>query len=397
MRSKTPLLAVLAGLSLSLLRVGPAWADDPPRQDPDRPVTCFTDERGVRWRGQCTAAERGQPARCVIAPDRELDRRGRRSHALERARPCNTDPTFDLAAMRRQGYAIVAGVADAPRGWERDARGRVYQVSFDLRRRLYAGVGWAPRLRGPTGEAAGRTVFEVGVLEIEGNTGDEETGFRHRLSIAEGAVALAPFDAEATLLRYDVSRRRSEPLFRITTFVGAPRRFDVDAQIGAWLEAGRVTIGDVAPGRRETLWRPASLHLTWDLWRSREMDAYVRLRSGLGYEVAEEDERAARHALTWAGAAEADLTLGPRGFTRLTAQAGVERPYGVVDDRWRSAGTRLAGQVGVERILIAFNDQPISLRLAGEAARRDDVPDVEARWDVRAIAGLRVSLWAPPR
>ncbi len=97
-----PGLAAMCGLTIGLLARA-ASADELPRQDPDRPVTCFTDKQGVRWRGQCTASAAGRPGRCVVAPDGETDERGVRVRDLERARYCNADRGFDLAAMRGAG------------------------------------------------------------------------------------------------------------------------------------------------------------------------------------------------------------------------------------------------------------------------------------------------------
>jgi hypothetical protein len=59
--------------------------------------------------------------------------------------------------------------------------------------------------------------------------------------------------------------------------------------------------------------------------------------------------------------------------------------------------TRLRGEIAYEVIAMALNDQPISLRLATSAARRDDIPGFPTGWIYSATAGLRFSLWAPAR
>jgi hypothetical protein len=294
----------------------------------------------------------------------------------------------------------VRGAADAPRGWMRDERGRVFQVTFDLHRRLYAGVAWTPTLRRAAGGGADwdRAAFDVGLLELEGTTGGERNGWRHRLRLGEGTVALAPFAADATVLRYDVSRKRAEPLFRITTFFGRPRRYDVDAHLGGWFEFAHLQAGEVAPDREETLWRYATAHLTWDVWRTREMDSFVRLRGGPGLESAREDGRPDRDALTWALAADGDFTIGASGFNRLVFLAQLERPIYFDRQPGEVARSRRAlGRLGYERIVLAINDQPVTARLGAEAEYRADVPDVDPGWDLRAVAGLRFNLWAPPR
>ena len=394
--------AIACGLVLGVL-AGLARADPAPEQevtlDHDRPVFCFTDLQGRPWRAQCTDGEGGEPGRCVLAVDGELDEDGALVRPLERARAC--EPlAFELAAAAK-GRPIVRGAADAPRGWMRDGRGRVFQVTFDLHRRLYAGVTWSPvlRRRGGGGSELGRTGFEVGLFEFEGNTGDARTGTRHRLRIGEGRIDLAPFGADLTMLRYDISRKRAEPLVRLTTFFGTPRRYDIDAHIGSWFEVGHLQVSEVAPDRTEVLWRIATGHITWDMWRSAAMDSFVRLRSGVGVERAHEDGREDRAAVTWAGALEGDLTLGERGFDRIGFLAQVERPTYVSRGEGAppESGRRALGQASYERIAIAINDQPVTVRVAAEAEYRDDVPDLAAGWDLRAVAGLRFNLWAPPR
>jgi hypothetical protein len=95
-----------------------------------------------------------------------------------------------------------------------DERGRIFQVTFDLHRRLYAGVGWSPTLRPPGGgdPSVDRLALEVELLELAIETGDAAAGIRHRLTLVEGSMQLAPFTADLTLARYDLSRRRSAPL-----------------------------------------------------------------------------------------------------------------------------------------------------------------------------------------
>ena len=377
--------------------------EDPPRLDPGRPIACLTDgdERG--WRVQCTDTD--DPAAkarvCVYAPDSELDEDGVWTRPLERVKACDSSGVFDQERLRRDGYTLVPGIADAPRGWMRDRRGRVFQITFDLHKRLYAGVSWAPTLYNARGEReAGRTALDFGLFEYERTTGSARTGFRHRLRLVEGQVQLAPFGADAVLAHYDFSRRSIIPLVRITTFWGTPRRHDIGAHMGGWFELGHVQIDEVAPDRTESLWRMATAHLTWDVWRSGDMSSFVRLRGGFGLErvVVESSEGADRDAVTPAGAVEADLTLDADGFHHLTFVSQLERPlYTGETAELRSSAKRAKTRLAYEVIMVAINDQPVTLRVAGEAQYRDDIPDVAAGWDLRATAGVRLSLWAPAR
>jgi hypothetical protein len=399
-RALSALFGALAACGIVLAGAGIARAEEKEQAllDHERPVFCFTDSKGKPWRAQCIEATEDEPARCVVAINGELDEDGELVRPLERARSCELR-AFDLST-EAAGRPIVRGLPDAPRGWMRDGRGRVFQVTFDLQRRLYAGVTWSPVLRraGPGDRELGRAGFDFGLLEFEGNTGDLRTGTRHRLRLAEGRVDLAPFAADLRILHYDISRKRAYPLVRLTTFFGTPRRYDIDAHIGGWLELGHLQVDEVAPDRTEVLWRIATGHLTWDIWRTPRMDSFIRLRGGLGIERAREEDRDSRDATTWAGAVEGDLTLGDSGFDRIVLLGQLERPvYFSRPAGHPAAAKRVLTRVGYERIAIAVNDQPITLRVAAEAEYRDDIPDRDAGWDLRAVLGLRFNLWAPPR
>jgi hypothetical protein len=58
---------------------------------------------------------------------------------------------------------------------------------------------------------------------------------------------------------------------------------------------------------------------------------------------------------------------------------------------------RLRARLRYETILLAINDQPLSLRLDAGSEKRSDIPGLADRWALVANAGLRFSLWAPPR
>src|SRR6187551_416962 len=68
-------------------------------------------------------------------------------------------PEAVVAAPPQDG----AEAGDAPWGFYRDRQGRVMQVSFDFGRRLWLGVGYAPR-RTPSGETEiSPAAFDFGV------------------------------------------------------------------------------------------------------------------------------------------------------------------------------------------------------------------------------------------
>jgi hypothetical protein len=64
------------------------------------------------------------------------------------------------------------------------------------------------------------------------------------------------------------------------------------------------------------------------------------------------------------------------------------------------AGTwfnRFGTTAAYEGVLIAINDQPISLRVGASGIVRDDLIDGNSTFELKFTTGLRFSLWAPPR
>jgi hypothetical protein len=58
---------------------------------------------------------------------------------------------------------------------------------------------------------------------------------------------------------------------------------------------------------------------------------------------------------------------------------------------------KLKGVVAYERVLVAINDQPLSLRLSLSGLARDDLAGGARNVELGGTAGLRFSFWAPPR
>ncbi len=373
----------------------PAIAQDLPQMDPDRPVRCVKDLQGRLWRVQCDETRRA----CLYAPNDELDTDGDRARPLERVRFCPVDERpFDRAGLEAAGYSMIAGLPDAPHGWMRDDRGRVFQVNFDLRRRLYLGGSWAPSADLDGATASARSVVDFGLFVYE-RFGDDDSPNRHRVRIAEGTVHLQPFAAELVIARYELSRRYIEPLLRLTTFFGTPHRYDLGLNIGLWSEAGRVEVHhtDVADSN---LWRFATAQATLDLWQSEQLDSFARIRSGVGVEALYTDAMPDRTAVTASSAFELDWVIDRAGFHNVRAELGYERPYYIEPDRPAVAGERtqrMRARLQYEAIVLAINDQPLSVVVGAGGEKRNDVPGVPNEWAFLADAGLRFSLWAPPR
>jgi hypothetical protein len=359
----------------------------------DRTTRCFDRAGGGKWRAQCDAATK----RCLVAPDAELDAEGLPVTGLDRAPACAV-PGWREDDLAAQGYRMIPALAETPPGWHRDERQRIMQVSFDLDRRIWLGAGYG---RGgfpwsDQGEATAGVRIDVPFRLLDAPA----------LARVRALETFAAFDgkwADFTAFGVDASRAYPSPLFRITTFVGKPRRFDPPLFVGGWLEVVRVETFRTSAGWFDRTEAGAAA-LTLDLWRSRDLTSFVRLRGGAGYEKTTQLDGAAwvPHA-----ALDVDVTLDRGGFhhLRLTAlqewlaPTGANRyqPKDPATPRLPARRFRETAKAEYEIILLAVNDQPVSAVLDVRGQRRNDVPGLEDRWNVQGTASLRFNLWAPPR
>src|SRR5207244_1968137 len=124
-------------------------------------------------------------------------------------------------------------------------------------------------------------------------------------------------------------------------------------------------------GTKFTRIRPAGAGMTWDLWHSRTLANALRLRVGAAL-----DDTLDASTSSWAGTGiarlEFDALVDRAGFHRITADAGADAPM-TLRAPWPVRARASAG-LGYEVILIAINDQPITLRIAGRGEYRNDVP-----------------------
>jgi len=382
-----------AAIALGALS-SPAMADElAPMMDPNLPVKCARDADNQVWRLQCNDRTRV----CLYAPNEELDVDGNRIKPLERARECaiGGEP-FDRAKMEAAGFTMRPGRPDAPYGWMRDERGRVFQVDFDLHRRMYFGIAYAPRkiLENPL--ESERTSIDFGLLVADWlEPGKNPT--RHRVRLGVGEVHTAPFAAELTLAHYDVSHRWADPLLRITTFVGTPQRHDLHLDLGLWTEGGGLELRRTSLGNSQ-LWRHATAQVTLDLWASSNLESFLRFRTGAGLEGQHDDVNGYRSALTETSALDLDCVLDGSGFHNLRVVLAHEVPhyFSPYDSMQGVFVQRMHAKVQYEAIVLAINDQPLTLNLAAGGEKRNDIPGIPDTWAFVLDAGLRFSLWAPP-
>lgn len=361
--------------------------------DPDRPVQCARDKQDQIWRIQCD----DKAKICLYAANDELDVDGNRVRPLERARDCPTDIPLDRAKLEADGYRLLAARPDAPYGWMRDERGRVFQTNFDLKRRLYFGVAYTPQkvLENPLEST--RTSIDFGLLVLDvWHPGKQAT--RHRFRLFEGQVHLQPFSSEVVLAHYDMSHHFIDPLIRITTFAGTPARHDMHFDLGSWNEIGGLELHRTSLGNSQ-LWRHATGQITLDLWQSPDLASFVRLRTGLGLEGQHDDVNGYRSALTAASALDIDVVLDDEGFHNLRFELAHELPryFTPYVNTTGKLVQRFRARLQYEAIVLAINDQPLSVKLAAGGEKRDDIPGVPDQWAFVVDAGLRFSLWAPPR
>lgn len=341
------------------------------------------------FRVQCNERER----RCLVSPRTVLIDGVAGSEPLARIRTeCwegyeHKDPL--LARAVNEKWRFEEAIAEAPPGWYRDERGRVMQVNFDLGRRVYFGGTWSPFYRPDAGGMPGRARPEIGVSITWMSDDDHQ---QHRLHLLEGVAWLGvPTDVrfEASGVRYDSSVRRTRPPLWLTTFVGKPRRFDLDLNVTWAAELARFE----SLGGRNFL-GIIEADVVVDLWHSHDLDSFVRVRAGPGLES---DLDAKAFYFRPALALEADLTLDRDGFHHVTASATGEKLVFEPAIAGRpTSPQRLKLRAGYEVILLALNDYPLTLVVDARATWRDDVPSLRG-WEFQGNAGLRFSLWAPAR
>lgn len=266
------------------------------------------------------------------------------------------------------------------------------QFNFDLNRRVYLGGAWAPVYSAADRSFLNRYRADVGV-EIEFPDDARDTLFR--IHLLEGEFFLGSGNATTfSVFRYDWSHLRRSPIARITTFIGKPARFDLDINLAGYLEALRFdTIG--RGGVTESQLLLGTAQPTFDLWHSRDLVSYIRVRAGPGLGLDTEREQV---NLPVQAAIEGDLTLDQDGFHHLRFGAEGEKLFFAPSGPLRPKDPqRLRLRLEYEVIFIAINDQPLSLVIDGRGSWRDDIAGVPTTWEWSAGAGLRFSLWAPAR
>lgn len=317
--------------------------------------------------------------------------------AMSPARADELDPPEPIETLPIDPPPTDAPPIDTvPPGYYRDADGREMQIAFDLNRRIWLGGGYLHTFA--DGLDDGGASFEMG-MRVEYTTDQDRS--RSRFRMFELAMEPAPLRLRASLLRFDNSNVGVDPILRVTTFVGGPARHDIYLQGGWWLDLLAL---DMRPrgSTRDTFVRIIGGGVTWDWWQSRDMSSYLRSKLGLALDDAILDapeadaaEPVGRFSVVPLAAIEGDFTLDAAGFHHIALSSRFEAAF--IDDGQGGYDyrRRFDNELAYELILIAIDDQPVSLRLGVEGGYRDDL-DAGNGWQIGVRAGLRISLWAPP-
>jgi hypothetical protein len=345
------------------------------------------------------------PATCLVAPNQTAE-----GSELRRVNAC-AETTSDLGAYGRlvaRGMRMIPAIAEAPPGFERSEKGRAFQTKFDLYDRVYVGVAWAPTYARagsgapkPPGFPLGRAAADIGmdasVLSLHGRS-------RHDMQVLKGTVGLGDLQVNGLLFGYDYQHVHRRPGLWISTFLGAPRVYPVAFPLGWGFRV--LQVEDRPPSARGTLdMELGEVHLSWNPVQSGDM--YSRLRFEAGADLGK--SWADRNAITggfdtgrwyvgFTSAVRSRVSLGEGGLHYLFADVAYVRPTLVADgDVPQRTVNRVKGQLAYEGMVLAINDQPLSLRVAATGAARDDLAGGARNVEVGATAGLRFSFWAPPR
>jgi len=288
-------------------------------------------------------------------------------------------------AQEEEGYK-----QPAREGYALDENGREFQIAFDMGNRFYIGGRWEPLFDNDIKDLS-RGGVDFGLRISDYESWDNE---RHRHRVLEGEVSLAPLDFDILLWRYDMGKRHNEPSLWLTTFIGKPRRIDFNFDLGWGM---RMLKADYHPMRSsdytdlENLW----LYPSWEIYHNKNLENYVRFAIGpaVGELLSGAKGVDTRVAVYPQAALESEFVFDDRGLHQMGfAFTGSVRPYFDDPDTLYRVGE---GAVWYEWVVLALNDQPISIFAQGTASFREDIPDLPSEVEYRAMVGMRFSFWAP--
>jgi hypothetical protein len=364
----------------------------------DKSVVCYELANGKTMRVQCSIDPKGKEV-CLVAPN-EMEGTG---DPIERVWPCEHRGPAEYEALTKRAK-IVRGIAEAPPGYARSELGRAFQVKFDLLNRFYLGVGWAPTLQSthgfelPPGFPFARGNAELGIVL---SVLSPRNRSRHDIRILDGSAMFADFEVSGTLFSYDYQHEHRRPAFWISTFFGEPEVHPVLPRMGWGFRV--VSILDRQPSYQNALdMEFGEFHIAYNPWQSNDMYSNVRLELGADVGAHWSDRKAVssktgNYFLGPTFAAKSRVSLGKGGLHFLFTDLQVRRSTVVSGTYTGATVNRLSGSIAYEGVLIAINDQPVSLRLAADGRTQNDFARDVRAVELRFLAGLRMSFGAPPR
>lgn len=370
---------------------------DTPTLDWDKPVSCLMNDKGEPVRVQCEWTPAGR--RCLVAPNVLPS-----GEPLEGVQPC-TDQGFGYASVATKGVTIVPANPEVQPGYVRSAAGRPYQVQFDLLNRFYFGLGWAPTFHrdrvgvdavAPFSRAQAEMGMHVSLLSPSGRS-------RYDLRLFEGSVMLTDFEVQGTLFALDYQHLHRRPSFWVTSFFGEPRIHPISSPLGGGFRL--LTLRDRPASNRSVVdTEIGEVHMAWNPWQSSDLYSHLRIEGGaaLGKFWPQRDEvtKNLGGGAWYAGptaAVRLRASLGQGGLHYVFADVEYMRPRHLDGPRAGTWFNRFGTTLAYEGVLLAIDDQPISLRVGASGVVRDDLIDGNATYELKLTTGLRFSLWAPPR
>jgi hypothetical protein len=310
-----------------------------------------------------------------------------------------TNMESDLELLRTTGYTLEAALLEAPYGYKRDWRGRIFQRYFDLRSRTLIGVGY-------TGFLADDTFSNSLTLETQSTHEHYSTsrGRRHRFNFLEGKMLLNPLRINAKLFEYTMGRSGREPLLYVTEFFGEPSRHDIYMNVGWGVTLlhfdYRAMERDIEPAPADGMPRASvenqkfldilQLKLQWDIMQGAALEDYVGLQLGGGMGTRLRGDEAA-YVYPEIGVRGAWLA-SPRGLVELSTQGTVRY---AVEPTTDTAWIRATAQASAEWVFLSVSDQPISLYVTPQADWLEYQGGGEALREFRVTSGIRFSLFTP--
>jgi hypothetical protein len=375
-----------------------ARADEIPRLRFDRPVRCVAGPDGKSLRVQCDDDK--NPTECLVAPNYTAE-----GGELHRVNECITvGDAGAYAKLVATGARLVSAIAEAPPGFSRSGRGRAYQTKFDLLDRVYIGFGYSPGWsRGNAGNVWGYKTAQA-ELGMDASVLSPHGRSRHDLQVLQGTATFPDFHFNGLVFAYDYQQVHRRPAFWVTTFFGKPRLYPAAIPLGWGFRL--FDIEDRPPAAPTSLdVEMGEVHVSWNPWQSPDM--YSRLRLEAGADVgkswtdltqANQSFGTGRWYAGFTSAVRSRFALGDGGLYYLFADVAYLRPTLIaVGNQPVQPINKVKGNLAFEGVLIAINDQPLSLRVSAHAAYRDDLAGGTRNVEIGAMAGLRFSFWAPPR